>query len=77
MINVIHSKVNENEMRGETQKVKHLQHVYQVRKKRPRADESQGPVVSFTEEDLEMVQHPHNEALVISLQIGECQVNAS
>lgn len=28
VINVIHSKVNKNEIRGETQKVKHLQHVY-------------------------------------------------
>ena len=33
VINVIHSKFNENEIRGETQKVKHLQHVYQVRQK--------------------------------------------
>lgn len=31
-------------------------------------------MVSFPEEDLEMVQHPHNDALVISLQIRECQV---
>ena len=30
--------------------------------------------MSFTEDDLEMVQYPHNDALVISLQIGECQV---
>ncbi|XP_028069797.1 uncharacterized protein LOC114272328 [Camellia sinensis] len=67
VINVIHSKVNENEIRGETQKAKHLQHVYQVGKKRPRAGESQGPVVSFTEEDLKIVQHPHNDALAISL----------
>ena len=55
VINVIHLKANENEIRGESQKVKYLQHVYQVRQKRPRADECQGPVVSFTEDDLEMV----------------------
>lgn len=30
--------------------------------------------MSFTEADLEMVQHPHNDALVVSLQVGECQV---
>ncbi|XP_028098011.1 uncharacterized protein LOC114297742 [Camellia sinensis] len=70
VINVIHSKVNENEIRGETQKVKHLQHVYHVRQKRPRADEPQGPMMSFTEQDLDMVQHLHNDALVISLKIG-------
>ena len=54
--------------------MKHLQHVYQVGEKRHRAEERQGPVVSFTEADLEMVQHPHNDALVVSLQVGECQV---
>ena len=30
--------------------------------------------MSFTEADLKMVQHPHNDALVVSLQVGECQV---
>ncbi|XP_028066998.1 uncharacterized protein LOC114269846 [Camellia sinensis] len=56
VINVIHSKVNENE----------------VQQKRPRVDE--GPMVFFTETDLDMVQHPDNEALVISLKIEECQI---
>ncbi|CAL5430092.1 unnamed protein product [Camellia sinensis] len=74
VISVIHSKVSENEIREETQKVKHLQHVYQVGEKRHRAEECQGPVVSFSEADLEMVQHPHNDALVVFLQVGECQV---
>ena len=71
MINVIHSKVNENEVRGETLRVKHLQHVYQVQQKRPRTDEYQGPMVSFIETNLDMVQHPHNNDLVISLKVGE------
>ena len=31
-------------------------------------------MITFTEADLEMVQHPHNDALVVSLQVGECQV---
>ncbi|XP_028106197.1 uncharacterized protein LOC114305330 [Camellia sinensis] len=39
VINVIHSKVNENEVRGETQRVKHLQHMYQVQQKEPRTNE--------------------------------------
>ena len=62
VINVLHSKVSENEIRGETQKVKHLQHVYLVGEKRHRAEERQGPEVPFSEADLEMVQHPHNDA---------------
>lgn len=48
--------------------------MYQVGEKRHRTEECQGPVVSFTEADLEMVQHPYNGALVVSLQVGECQV---
>ncbi|XP_028070024.1 uncharacterized protein LOC114272503 [Camellia sinensis] len=73
VINVIHSRINENEVRRETQRVKHLQHMYQVQQRRPRIDECQGPMVSFTDADLDMVQHLHNDALVITLKIGECQ----
>ncbi|XP_028102949.1 uncharacterized protein LOC114302158 [Camellia sinensis] len=68
VINMTHSKVNENDVCGKTQRVKHLQHVYQVQQKKPRT------MVSFTEADLDMVQHPHNDALVITLKIRECQV---
>ncbi|KAF5950905.1 hypothetical protein HYC85_012898 [Camellia sinensis] len=46
-----------------------------VQQKRPRADEYRGPMVSFTEGDLDVVQHPHYDALVISLKIEECQSN--
>ena len=67
VVNVIHSRVNENEVRGETQRVRHLQHIYQVGEKRHRPEECQGPIIAFTEADLEMVQHPHNDALVVSL----------
>ncbi|CAL5392905.1 unnamed protein product [Camellia sinensis] len=67
-------QVNENDVRGETQKVRHLRHVYQVQQKKPRTDEYQGPMVSFTEADLDMVQHPHNDALVVTLKIGKCHV---
>ncbi|XP_028056588.1 uncharacterized protein LOC114260634 [Camellia sinensis] len=73
VINVIHSKVNKNDVRGETHRVRHL-HVNQDQQKKPRTNEYQGPVVSFTEADLDMVQHPHIDALVITLKIGECQV---
>ncbi|XP_028104906.1 uncharacterized protein LOC114303929 [Camellia sinensis] len=31
-------------------------------------------MVSFIEADLDVVQHPHNDALVITLKIKECQV---
>ncbi|XP_028065310.1 uncharacterized protein LOC114268355 [Camellia sinensis] len=31
-------------------------------------------MVSFTEANQDMVQHPHNYALVVTLKIGECQV---
>lgn len=31
-------------------------------------------MISFTEEDLDMVQHPHNDALVVTLKIKDCQV---
>ncbi|XP_028066882.1 uncharacterized protein LOC114290759 [Camellia sinensis] len=31
-------------------------------------------MASFTEADLDMVQHSHNDVLMISLKIGECQV---
>ncbi|XP_028102551.1 uncharacterized protein LOC114301784 [Camellia sinensis] len=31
-------------------------------------------MVSFTEADLDMVQHPNNDDLVVSLKIGECQI---
>ncbi|KAI7981998.1 hypothetical protein LOK49_Contig3G00025, partial [Camellia lanceoleosa] len=68
MVNVIHSKANENDIRGETQKVKHLQHVNQVGQKRPQSEECQGPMITFIEADLEMVQHPHNDALVYDLE---------
>ncbi|XP_028105053.1 uncharacterized protein LOC114304079 [Camellia sinensis] len=74
VINVIHSRVKENDMRGETQKVRHLQHVYQVQQKRPRTNVYQGPMVFFTKADLDVVQHPHNDAQVVTLKIGECQV---
>ncbi|XP_028106970.1 uncharacterized protein LOC114306011 [Camellia sinensis] len=74
VINVVHSKVNKNDVRGKTQRVSHLQHVYQVQQKKLKTNEYYGPVVSFTEADLDMVQHPHNDALVIMLQIGKCQV---
>ncbi|MGV7722029.1 hypothetical protein PJL94_29400, partial [Mycobacterium kansasii] len=66
--------MSENDIRGETQRVKHLQHVNQVIQKRPRPEEYLGPMIAFTEADLEMVQHLHNDALVVSLQVGECQV---
>ncbi|XP_028070013.1 uncharacterized protein LOC114272488 [Camellia sinensis] len=74
VINMIHSKVNKNEVRGETQRVRHLQHVYQVQQKKLRTNEYQGLVISFTEVDLDAVQHPYNDALVITLKIGDCQV---
>ncbi|XP_028065033.1 uncharacterized protein LOC114268122 [Camellia sinensis] len=74
LINVIHLKLNGNEVHRETQRVRHLHHVYQVQQKKTRTDEHQGLMVSFTEADLDMVQHPHNNALVITLKIGDCQV---
>ncbi|XP_028117730.1 uncharacterized protein LOC114315310 [Camellia sinensis] len=74
VINVIHLKVNENEVRGETQRVRHLQHVYQIQQKKPRTSEYQGPMISFTEADLDIVQHPHNDAQVVTLKIGDCQM---
>ncbi|XP_028107287.1 uncharacterized protein LOC114306269 [Camellia sinensis] len=37
-------------------------------------NEYQGPMVSFTEVDLDMVQHLHNDALVITLKIGDYQI---
>ncbi|XP_028065211.1 uncharacterized protein LOC114268276 [Camellia sinensis] len=74
VINAIHSRVNETEVRGKTQRVRHLQHVYQVQQKKSRTNEYQGPMVSFTEANLDMVQHPHNDALVIILKIENYQV---
>lgn len=43
-------------------------------KKRARPDEGLEDVISFTDEDLKGVQLPHNDALVVTLHVGDYDI---
>ncbi|XP_028079845.1 uncharacterized protein LOC114281549 [Camellia sinensis] len=75
VINVIHGMTDpqrENAFRGEIQRATHLQQVMSVRpllkKSRTEAKRSQFDIV-FSEKDLEGIQHPHIDALTVTISV--------
>ena len=77
-INVIHSYSRADNLRAETRTAAHLKEVFQV-------SESVTPVpkrlkketteeIIFIDRDLEGVQLPHSDALVVTMQIGDFEV---
>ena len=76
VINVIHGMTDpqrENALRGEIQRATHLQQVMSVgplfKKSRTEAKPSQFNIV-FSEKDLEGIQHPHTDALIITVGVA-------
>ncbi|XP_028120313.1 uncharacterized protein LOC114317745 [Camellia sinensis] len=67
-------EANENKVRGKAQRLMHQHHVYQIEQKKPRTDEYQRLMISVTEANLDIVLHPHNDALVVTLKIGDYQM---
>ncbi|CAL5381538.1 unnamed protein product [Camellia sinensis] len=73
VVNVIHSTVDQNkkDMRMLVQIASHRQHVNCIRGKRPISEGSSSKSsVSFSDADLEGVDLPYNDSLVISLKVG-------
>jgi hypothetical protein len=77
-IDVIHSYARADNLRAETRTAAHLREVFQVlegvtpvlkRLKKETTEE-----VIFTDRDLEGVQLPHSDALVVTMQIGDFEV---
>jgi hypothetical protein len=75
---VIHSHTRADNLRAETQTAAHLREVFQVyegvtsvpkRLKKETTEE-----IIFTDRDLEGVQLPHSDALVVTMQIGNFEV---
>jgi hypothetical protein len=75
---VIHSYVRADNLRAETRTASHLREVFQVSEgvtpapKRLRKETTEEIV--FTNRDLEGVQLPHSDALVVAMQIGDFEV---
>ena len=78
IIDVIHSHARADNLRAETRTAAHLREVFQVcegvtpipkRLKKETTEE-----IIFTDRDLEGVQLPHSDALVITMQIGDFEV---
>ena len=78
VINVIYSHAQADNLRAETQTATHLREVFQVcegvtpapkRLKKETTEE-----IIFTDHDLEGVQLPHFDALVVTMQIGDFDV---
>ncbi|CAL5335385.1 unnamed protein product [Camellia sinensis] len=73
VVNVIHAMMDQNkkDMRMLVQIASHRQHVNCIRGKRPLSEGSSSESsISFSDADLEGVDLPHNDALVISLEVG-------
>ncbi|CAL5379860.1 unnamed protein product [Camellia sinensis] len=73
VVNVIHSTVDQNkkDMRMLVQIASHRQHVNCIRGKRPISEGSSSKSsISFSDADLEGVDLPYNDSLVISLKMG-------
>ena len=78
IINVIHYGTTSHDQRGEIRRAAHLREVFQIGDSAQRAPiplkkESAEQIV-FTNQDLERVQLPHSDALVVTLRIGEFDV---
>ena len=78
VIDVIHSHARADNLRAETRTTAHLREVFQVcegvtpapkRLKKEMTEE-----IIFTDHDLEGVQLPHSDALVVTMQIGDFDV---
>ncbi|CAL5392177.1 unnamed protein product [Camellia sinensis] len=76
-VNVIRTMVaqNKKDMKEPVQMPSHRQHVYYILGKRPRSEGSSNSTISFSDDDFEGVDLPHNDALVISLNVGDHKVN--
>jgi hypothetical protein len=78
VIKVIHSHAQAVDLRAETRTAAHLQEVFQVCEgatpapKRLRKETTKE--IIFTDHDLEGVQLPHSDALVVTMQIGNFHV---
>jgi hypothetical protein len=78
IIEVIHYSTAGRDQRGEMRKAAHLRETFQIRDSaqmapRPLRKESVEQIV-FTDQDLERVQLPHSNALVITLRIREFNI---
>uniref|UniRef100_A0A2N9F6H4 Reverse transcriptase domain-containing protein n=1 Tax=Fagus sylvatica TaxID=28930 RepID=A0A2N9F6H4_FAGSY len=78
IIEVIHCSTVAQNQRGDMRRAAHLRETFQIRDSaqmapRPLKKESVEQIV-FTNQDLEGVQVPHSDALVITLRIGEFNV---
>uniref|UniRef100_A0A2N9FBJ4 Uncharacterized protein n=1 Tax=Fagus sylvatica TaxID=28930 RepID=A0A2N9FBJ4_FAGSY len=77
-IDVIHSHARADSLRTETREAAHLREVFQVSEgvtpapKRLRKEMTEE--IIFTDRDLEGVQLPHSDALVVTMQIGDYEV---
>jgi hypothetical protein len=77
-IDVIHSHARADNLRTETREAAHLREVFQVSEgvtpapKRLRKEMTEE--IIFTDRDLEGVQLPHSDALVVTMQIGDFEV---
>uniref|UniRef100_A0A2N9FBB1 Uncharacterized protein n=1 Tax=Fagus sylvatica TaxID=28930 RepID=A0A2N9FBB1_FAGSY len=77
-IDVIHSHARADSLRTETREAAHLREVFQVSEgvtpapKRLRKEMTEE--IIFTDRDLEGVQLPHSDALVVTMQIGDFEV---
>jgi hypothetical protein len=78
IIEVIHSRAQATDLRMETHTAAHLQEVFQVcegatpalkRLRRKTTEE-----ITFTDHDLEGVQLPHSDALVVTMRVGNFDV---
>uniref|UniRef100_A0A2N9IK88 RNase H type-1 domain-containing protein n=1 Tax=Fagus sylvatica TaxID=28930 RepID=A0A2N9IK88_FAGSY len=78
IIDVIHYGTTSNDQRGEMRRTAHLREVFQIRDlaqmaPAPSKKESSKQIV-FNDQDLEGVQLPHSDALVVTLRVGEFDV---
>jgi hypothetical protein len=77
-IDLIHSHARADSLRAETRTAAHLREVFQVSEgvipvpKRLRKEMTEE--IIFTDRDLEGVQLPHSDALVVTMQIGDFEV---
>ena len=80
VIDVIHSHVRGDNLRVETRTAAHLREVFQVCEgvsptpKRLRKETTEE--IIFTDHDLERVQLPHSDTLVVTMQIGDFEVKS-
>ncbi|XP_028056454.1 uncharacterized protein LOC114260510 [Camellia sinensis] len=77
VVNVIHNIVEPAhvcELRGMIKKAKHMREVLSVQPAVKRGKTDEKDVISFSTRDLECIQTPHNDALVVTLHVKEFDV---